>query len=391
MNEKIKILVLDCWTMKAMSVVRSLGMKNIEVHTTSHKKIGAAQYSSFVHRRFSISDSKTKPENFIEELLVILKSNRYDLIIPLEESSILAVLKNKALIENLSTFLLPSLEDFEKANDKWIALEEAKKIGIPIPKSFLPSNELELEEAIRGLVFPIILKPINSSGSRGIKKVHNRKEFDTHYASIKKNYGAPIIQECIDQEGQGLGVGALLSKGNVVLSYSYKRLREFPLSGGPSTLRESTNDLLLKEYASQLLKKFNWTGVAMVEFKMDPKDGLAKLMEINPRFWGSLALAQASGINFPYAMLQLAGENQIEKIEFKIGKRSRWFFPGDLAHFISNPKRFSMQPSFFSFFEKNTSYDDFDSKDIKGSIAVILCTMLSIFDLETWKLGVFRK
>ncbi len=40
----------------------------------------------------------------------------------------------------------------------------------------------------------------------------------------------------------------------------------------------------------------------MVEFKLDPRDNTPKLMEINPRFWGSLALAIESGVNFPYLL-----------------------------------------------------------------------------------------
>lgn len=37
----------------------------------------------------------------------------------------------------------------------------------------------------------------------------------------------------------------------------------------------------------------------MVEWKVDLRDGRPKLMEINPRFWGSLELAVRSGVNFP--------------------------------------------------------------------------------------------
>ncbi len=43
----------------------------------------------------------------------------------------------------------------------------------------------------------------------------------------------------------------------------------------------------------------DWTGVAMVEFKLDARDGVAKLMEINGRFWGSLQLADRRGRRFP--------------------------------------------------------------------------------------------
>jgi len=34
-------------------------------------------------------------------------------------------------------------------------------------------------------------------------------------------------------------------------------------------------------------ESLDWHGVAMVEFWIDSRDGKPKLMEINPRFWGT--------------------------------------------------------------------------------------------------------
>jgi len=43
----------------------------------------------------------------------------------------------------------------------------------------------------------------------------------------------------------------------------------------------------------------------MVEFRVDARDGTAKLMEVNPRFWGSLQLSILSGADFPYLLYNL--------------------------------------------------------------------------------------
>ena len=52
----------------------------------------------------------------------------------------------------------------------------------------------------------------------------------------------------------------------------------------------------------------------MVEFKVDPRDGIPKLMEVNPRFWGSLQLAIVSGVDFPYLILKMARRESFEPI-----------------------------------------------------------------------------
>ena len=70
----------------------------------------------------------------------------------------------------------------------------------------------------------------------------------------------------------------------------------------------------------------------MVEFKKDPRDGQCKLMEINPRFWGSLELSVLSGVNFPYLLYRMETEGDIEPvIDYKEGIRCRWLLPGDIV------------------------------------------------------------
>ena len=53
----------------------------------------------------------------------------------------------------------------------------------------------------------------------------------------------------------------------------------------------------------------------MVEFKKDVRTGEYKLMEINPRIWGSMPLAIVSGVDFPYLWYKIATDKDIEAIE----------------------------------------------------------------------------
>lgn len=45
-------------------------------------------------------------------------------------------------------------------------------------------------------------------------------------------------------------------------------------------------DEALYERTINLLDAFGWSGVAMVEYKVDERSGEPVLMEINGRFWG---------------------------------------------------------------------------------------------------------
>ena len=389
-----KILVTDCWTNKVLSVVRSLGRAGAEVHVLTHRRIAAAPWSTFVKQRTLCPDPYTETEAYHAFLMDVLLSGGYDCVMPLDEPSIIALQELAAEIKQLAPgtrLAIPAQESFETANDKWRTLQLAVQADVPVPESFLPDTQDEAAAAIARLGFPIIIKPRTSSGSRGLKKVYSQEEFDRYYHSIRQRYGAPVVQQCIDASGQGLGIGLIARNGEVLVGYSYKRLREFPVWGGPSTLRETTDNQEIKEYAARLVKKLHWTGVAMVEFKHDPVEGRPKLMEINPRFWGSLELAAVAGINFPWLLYLLCTGQDVPGQEYKVGVRCRWLLPGDVAHFLANPERFHLQPSFFRFFDGNTHYDEFKSYDIRGSVASVVCVILSIFDPHIWKVGVFRR
>jgi len=70
----------------------------------------------------------------------------------------------------------------------------------------------------------------------------------------------------------------------------------------------------------------------VVEFRIDARDGRPKLLEINPRFWGSLALSVQSGVEFPYVLYQLAtGGTCRPALDYRTGVRTRQLL-GDVGH-----------------------------------------------------------
>jgi hypothetical protein len=157
-----------------------------------------------------------------------------------------------------------------------------------------------------------------------------------------------LVQERIPKEGDSLGVSALFDENSrVKAAFVHRRLREYPITGGPSTLRESVSRPEILELGLSLLKALDWFGVAMVEFKMDPRDDTPKLMEVNPRFWGSLQLAISSGV-----------------------------------HFIRNPNRLHLSPSFFDFFNENTCYDIIAREDPLPVLGRVLTLLTLLYDRD---------
>jgi len=114
----------------------------------------------------------------------------------------------------------------------------------------------------------------------------------------------------------------------------------------------------------------------MVEFKVDPRDNEPKLMELNPRCWGSVALAIHAGVGLPYLLYGMAMEKEFTPVvDYTVGVRCRWLLPGDILHFLQNPHRFHLKPSFFQF---RGTPDDILSGDDPLPIVGAFLTLLSL-------------
>ena len=50
----------------------------------------------------------------------------------------------------------------------------------------------------------------------------------------------------------------------------------------------------------RLMAALNWNGVAHVDLREDVSTGRVEIIEVNPRFWGSLLGSLHAGVNFPH-------------------------------------------------------------------------------------------
>jgi len=143
-----------------------------------------------------------------------------------------------------------------------------------------------------------------------------------------------MVQEFV--HGEGCGAEALMHDGEPKALFMHRRLREYPTTGGASTLRESMKDNRLAQLGIKLLQAMEWEGVAMVEFKINASTGEPELIEVNGRFWGSLPLAINSGVDFPYLLYKsMVDKEGFNSSKYRIGLKQRWL-AGDLLWFYSS-------------------------------------------------------
>jgi predicted ATP-grasp superfamily ATP-dependent carboligase len=309
------------------------------------------------------------------------------MVMPIGDDCTEMVSKYKDEIEKFTHVPVVKYSKWLRARDKAQTIELAVNLGVPCPKTRFIKDLATVESIGREIDGRLVIKPRQSNGSRGIVYLDDTRNLQREYERIHRDFEYPMIQEFIPPGGQTYGVFLLFNeKSEVRAVFAHRRLREFPVKGGPSTLRESVHRPDLVDISVKLLKAIGWYGVAMVEFKEDPRDGVCKIMEINPRFWGSLPLSIVAGVDFPYLLYRMVMDGDVKPVlDYPAGVRCRWLLPGDILHFLANPNRFKIEPSFFDF-SKNNRNDDFISWEDPGpTFGFFLVLLKSLFSIKKWK------
>jgi predicted ATP-grasp superfamily ATP-dependent carboligase len=367
-------IITDIDRRKALPIIRSLGRSGIKIIGLSYKKMSIGFFSRYCQKTLLIPDYREKPLDFILRFEEICKKEAPDVFFPIEDEILTLCARHPNSWKPYTRTLIPEKSALDRAYDKWKTVQIAQKLNVRIPVTFCPENIDEVSSLTANWKGEAVIKPRKSSGSRGIRYVKNPSQIPINYLEVSKKYPRPLIQERIPSEGEGMGVFVLLNdKLETIAIFGHKRLREFPISGGPSTLRKSFRDDYLIDQTVTLFKKMELKGVAMAEYKMDMRYNKPVLMEINPRFWGSLQLAIHAGVNFPVLYYQTALGIKVNPIlKFPDNKYCRWLLPGDILHFLANPKRFSLRPSFFKFFDHDLSYDIISADDPLPILGIFL-------------------
>ncbi len=368
-----RAVVLDARYRMSLPVIRSLGSKNIQtdacdLNTTPRAK-SLGFYSRYTNNCYSLPSPDD--ENYIEKLKEICSADS-PVLLPCGIDSLIEITKKQDEVSSFAHIAVPSYENFRLANDKSALMEFASNIGIPTPYTTTLLKNETVDELSERITYPVVIKYregelLKLDPQNRYKIIRDKDAFKLEFLRMHNAQAYPLVQQYIEDDG--FGVSAVFDKNHEPLEiFCHHRLREYPISGGPSSMCESYWDDTLVSHAVKLLKALKWTGVAMVEFKGD------YLMEINPRFWGSMALAPLSGCNVPYALYRAAlGEcsNGDVSPNYKIGRKMHFLLQDTLAvaSYFKRDKKLSLLFGYLGdLLNPNVSDGVWSFRDIKSSV-----------------------
>jgi len=335
-------IILDGDQRSALAATRSLGRRGMAVAVGAESDRSLAACSRYSRDRFHYPSPYRDPDSFFNCIGDYAARHRGAVLFPMTDVTVGELLRRRHELQEMVTLPFVDFERYAAASDKANLLAIAETLGVPTPQTIFAGNDnTDIDGIVAGATkigYPLVIKPSmsrirtrNGWIQAGVRYAEDCEALRQELEREACRSVPLLIQERI--EGPGIGIFLLLHRGEIVAKFAHRRIREKPPSGGVGVLCEGIEaPVEALDSATKLLQKFDWTGVAMVEFKLDRRDRRFKLMEINGRFWGSLQLAISSGVDFPYLLFQLAAGEKIDPPRgYDVGLRSRWEL-GDLDH-----------------------------------------------------------
>ncbi|MEX0649028.1 MAG: ATP-grasp domain-containing protein [Balneolaceae bacterium] len=325
------VLLLGAENILALTVIRTLGsvLPEAKIHTLSpnNRKKPATSHSKFIDSTHYFNS--WDDDDLFNLLQKKIRETGADLILPVTDESVRVLATWKDKLNDVYLPPLPAIEVYDLLERKDLLAE------------FLNTNKFDNAETLRlGETdiqrmkpdqFPVMLKPISGSSGVGINKYCNKYSLAKTVANIEKNNY--ILQEYIP--GVDFGCSILAVDGKIKAHTIQKVLAN--KNFGVATAIQFTHHEQILAYTKRLLKYTGYSGVAHLDFRLDDRDGKAKLIDFNARFWASLQGSCAAGINFVFlSCLSAAGipfiQPEYNHITYYIGTNTILYYLKKALH-----------------------------------------------------------
>lgn len=228
-------------------------------------------------------------------------------LLPAGAATLALIAENRERFEPLCGLCVPTAEQLDLLNSKPRLAGLAARLGVPLPESMAPGEDLDRFLDWQGL--PCVIKPacgekLGLTAAARYAVASTREEARAAWERFSRLAGEPpVVQGYLP--GRALGCSVLARSGQVMAAICHQRVREYPVSGGPSSCCQCVEREDIRTYAARLTAETGLTGLAMFEFKED-RDGAPRLLECNPRVWGTFPLTRVSGSGIPLLWCALA-------------------------------------------------------------------------------------
>ncbi|WP_154794314.1 ATP-grasp domain-containing protein [Occultella kanbiaonis] len=232
------------------------------------------------------------------------------------------VLRHRERLEENYVIPFADAATVDALADKTSMYAVLERLGILAPATVavaaLPRDEPAWRAAAARLTFPIVMKPFAGAEFEELKFAGRRKVYalddaDTLVRELERiaaaEYGGTmLLQELVpgDDTWNRVVNCYVDSHGDLTMAASGRVLLAMhqPTFIGNSAIIMVDYDAELVESVRAVLAEVGFRGFASVDFKIDPRDGRARLLDINPRLGRSHYYANVGGVSTAQVLVE---------------------------------------------------------------------------------------
>lgn len=294
---------------QGLGIVRSLGRRGVPVCIIDdeHSIARFSRYATHAVRVATLHDECRTVDTVLEvgERLGLKGWVLY----PTREELVAAFSRYRPLLAGRFRVPTPDWSTVQWAWDKRKTYRLAAEVGIPVPRTCCPRDLSELDRIETDL--PLAIKPAikehfiyatKAKAWRANTPAELAERFQQAVSLVPP--GEIMVQELIPGDGRHqYAYCAFFKGGRAIGSMVARRWRQHPPEfGRASTYVETVDVPLLETYSQRFLSAIDYYGLVELEYKLDPRDGQYKLLDVNARTWGYHSIGPHAGVDFPYML-----------------------------------------------------------------------------------------
>jgi D-aspartate ligase len=317
---------------QGLGIIRSLGRRGVPTCVVDDEH-SIGRFSRYATHAVKVPD--LRDENRTVQTLIAI-GHRLGLkgwvLYPTREETVAALSRRRVALSEIFRVPTPDWNATRWAWDKRNTYRMAGWLGIPAPRTWYPIDASELSGI--DLDPPFVVKPaIKEDFLYATKakawRANSREELRVQFgqAAALVGPGQVMIQELIPGDGRRqFACCAFVKEGEMVATMVARRRRQHPPEfGRASTFVETVDVPELERMSARFFSAIRYSGLAELEYKLDPRTDEFKLLDFNARTWGYHSLGVAAGVDFPY--LQFADQigEPVTPVRARVGTRwIRW-------------------------------------------------------------------
>jgi D-aspartate ligase len=298
-DTSLPVLVLQMHHHGALGVMRSLGRLGVPMYGVHPTRRPPASFSKYCRKAFALDVDHAPPEQSVGGLRAIARDiGGTPLLMPTNDESALFVARNAEQLQDAFRFPVNPLQIVWSLYNKKAMHHLAKQLSIPTPDTLFPESRKEVLGFCDRARFPVMLKAsdnIHTARHAGKKMVvvRSKDELIRHYNTMEDgSHPSLMIQEYIPGRDDSVWMlnGYFDEHSECLFSMTAKKIHQTPVYTGMTALGVCLPNPAIESATKTLVRAVGYKGILDIGYRYDARDGLYKLLDVNPRLGATFRL-----------------------------------------------------------------------------------------------------